>query len=96
MSIWLARGGTDAKAEELDSKYDEFKQFITPVWTRVSERSERPLKLEALNNALHRSNLFLKEIKMTTLDNAPFTQVEIDTFEKLIVETTVSTFQFSL
>lgn len=76
----------------MDSKHDELKKLVAPVWTRVLEHSERPLKLEALNNVLDSSNLFLKEMQMTTLDDAPFTQAQIDTFEQLIYEITVSIF----
>lgn len=62
-----------------------------PVWERTFEHLERPSKLEALNNVLNNSNSFLERIKNTTLEDTPFTQVEIDTLDKLISEITVST-----
>jgi len=45
--------------------------------------------LDALNKALNNSYSFLEKIKNTTLDDTPFTQVEIDTLDKLVSEITV-------
>lgn len=80
----------------MDSKFDYLKKLVTPIWKRTLEHTERPPRLEALNSALKSSNLFLKEIKMTALDETPFTQNEIDTFEELISEITVRIFQLSI
>lgn len=67
-----------------------------PVWERTFEHLERPTRLEALNSALNSSNSFLEKIKNTTLDDTPYTQVEIDTLDKLISEISVSTFKFNV
>ncbi|XP_022162145.1 hypoxia up-regulated protein 1 isoform X2 [Myzus persicae] len=88
ISNWLEDDGFGAEAEILDSKFDDLKKIVLPVWERTFEHAERPSRLEALNNALNSSNSFLEKIKNTTLDDTPFTQVEIDTLDKLISEIT--------
>jgi len=85
----LEDDGFGAEAEVLDSKFDDLKKLVLPVWERTFEHAERPSRLEALTSALNSSNSFLEKIKNTTLDDTPFTQVEIDTLEKLISEITV-------
>lgn len=81
--------GFGAEADILDSKFDDLKRIVMPVWERSYEHLERPMRLEALNNAINSSNSFLEKIKNTTLEDTPFTQVEIDTLDKLISEVTV-------
>lgn len=88
ISDWLEDDGFGAEAEVLDSKFDDLKKIVLPVWERTFEHAERPSRLEALNSALNNSNSFLEKIKNTTLDDTPFTQVEIDTLDKLISEIT--------
>ncbi|XP_060869458.1 hypoxia up-regulated protein 1 [Metopolophium dirhodum] len=88
ISNWLEDDGFGAEAEVLDSKFDDLKKIVLPVWERTFEHAERPSRLEALNSALNNSNSFLEKIKNTTLDDTPFTQVEIDTLDKLISEIT--------
>lgn len=82
--------GFGAEADVLDSKFNDLKKVVLPVWERTFEHLERPSRLEALNSVLNSSNSFLERIKNTTLEDTPFTQVEIDTLEKLILEVSVS------
>lgn len=82
--------GFGAEAEVLDSKLNDLRKIVMPVWERTFEHLERPLRLEALHNVLNNSNSFLERIKNTTLEDTPFTQVEIDTLDKLVSEITVS------
>jgi len=89
----LEDDGFDAEADVLDSKLDDLRKIVTPVWERTFEHKERPSRLEALNNAINSSSSFLDKIKNTTLEDTPYTQVEIDTLEKLITEITVSIFK---
>jgi hypoxia up-regulated 1 len=88
ISNWLEDDGFDAEADVLDSKLDDLRKIVTPVWERTFEHKERPSRLEALNNAINSSSSFLDKIKNTTLEDTPYTQVEIDTLEKLITEIT--------
>lgn len=90
ISNWLEDEGFNAEADVLDSKLDDLKNIVRPVWERTFEHLERPTRLDALNNALNSSISFLEKIKNTTLDDTPYTQVEIDTLDKLISEITVS------
>ncbi|XP_060836721.1 hypoxia up-regulated protein 1 isoform X3 [Rhopalosiphum padi] len=89
ISNWLEDDGFGAEADILDSKFDDLKKIVLPVWERTFEHAERPSRLDALNSALNSSNSFLEKIKNTTLEDTPFTQVEIDTLEKLISEITI-------
>ncbi|XP_026815433.1 hypoxia up-regulated protein 1 [Rhopalosiphum maidis] len=89
ISNWLEDDGFGAEADILDSKFDDLKKIVLPVWERTFEHAERPARLDALNSALNSSNSFLEKIKNTTLEDTPFTQVEIDTLEKLISEITI-------
>jgi len=85
----LEDDGFGAEAEVLDSKFNDLKKIVLPVWERTFEHAERPSRLEALTSVLNSSNSFLEKIKNTTLDDTPFTQVEIDTLEKLVSEVSV-------
>jgi len=88
----LEDDGFGAEADVLDSKFEDLKKIVMPVWERSYEHLERPIRLEALNSAINNSNLFLEKIKNSTQEDTPFTQVEIDTLDKLISEITVCTF----
>lgn len=91
----MEEDGFGAEAEVLDSKFNDLRKIVSPVWERTFEYLERPTRLEALNSALNSSNSFLEKIKNTTLEDTPFTQVEIDTLDKLISEITVSIFEIN-
>lgn len=86
--------GFGAEAEVLDSKFEDLRKIVMPVWERTFEHLERPARLDALNNAINSSNSFLEKIKNTTLNETPFTQVEIDTLDKLISEIIVSKLKY--
>lgn len=83
--------GFGAEAEVLDSKFEDLRKIVMPVWERTFEHLERPARLEALNGAINNSNSFLEKIKNSSLDDTPFTQIEIDTLDKLISEIKVRT-----
>ncbi|XP_050542490.1 hypoxia up-regulated protein 1 isoform X2 [Daktulosphaira vitifoliae] len=85
-SNWLEDEGFGATAEKLDLKLDDLVKVVRPIWERAMEHLERPAKLEALDKALNSGKTFLAGIHNSTLENTPFTQVEIDTLDKLINE----------
>lgn len=89
ISNWLEDDGFGAEADVLDTKFDDLKSIIRPVWERTYEHLERPARLEELNKALNSSYIFLNKIKNFTLEDTPITQVEIDTLEKLIDEISI-------
>ena len=68
------------------------------VMKRVAELHERPNALEALRSALNQTTVFLATVKnLTDMPGAEaletesiFTSVEVETLEKVIVETRVS------
>lgn len=82
--------GLDAPAEVLDSKLYDLRKITKPVWERNIEYTERPSRLESLNNALNSSKSFLENIKNFSLEETPFTQEDIQIFEKLISDITVN------
>ena len=60
---------------------------------RVKELKERPEALAALNSMLNHSTFFLASVKnlsVIDVEDKMFTEVEIETLEKLINETKVS------
>lgn len=93
ISNWLEDDGFGAEAEVLDSKFEDLRKIVMPVWERTFEHLERPARLEALNGAINNSKSFLEKIKNSTLDETPFTQIEIDTLDKLISEIKVNTLE---
>lgn len=90
ISNWLEDDGFGSEADVLDTKLDDLKNLIRPVWERTYEHLHRPTKLEELNKALSSSYIFFGKIKNFTLEDTPITQIEIDTLEKLINEIAVS------
>lgn len=58
---------------------------------RVYEKEERPKALAALKQHLNSTTVFLETVRnMTDADDPIFTEVELNTLEKLINETKVS------
>lgn len=59
------------------------------------EHEERPKALAALKSALNQTTVFLATVKnMTDVEDPIFTQVELETLEKLINETKVGLMYF--
>ena len=66
--------------------------MMKPLTERVKEAEDRPRAMEALNSMMNYSQHFLVSMKNFTGDEVgeqPFTTVEYQTLEKLIVETQV-------
>lgn len=93
MSEWLDDEGFDAEAEIYEDKLTQVKTLTGPLYRRVKEHEERPEALAALKAMINGSTHFLNSIVTATKEKlekdgeAMFTQVEMDTLEKVIKET---------
>ena len=56
----------------------------------MSERRQRPIKLDELKEVLNASDHFLISARNLTGEDKPFTEVEVTSLEKLINSTYVS------
>lgn len=69
--------------------------MTAPLYKRVNEHEERPEALAALNSMINGSEHFLATLRTKTKealnrgDEAIFTEVEMNTLEKIIKETKV-------
>ncbi|XP_057663331.1 hypoxia up-regulated protein 1 [Diorhabda carinulata] len=89
-SDWIYDEGSNANAETYEKKIEELMELTKDVLARVFEHKERPEALNALNSLLNHSSNFLLSAKNATKDNPDrdiFTDVEVETLEKIIKET---------
>ncbi|KAK9696278.1 Hsp70 protein [Popillia japonica] len=91
ISEWLYEDGIDADANTYESKLSELSTLTRDLHYRVFEHKERPEALSALHSMLNGSKNFLESARNLTKSNNPekdiFTDVEIETLEKIIRET---------
>lgn len=93
---WLEYEATDAKTEVLKDKLADLKSLTRDMFERVREHRERPEALKALKDMLNLSEVFLNGAKNVSEDNQVFTEVEINTLDKLIQDTKVRYFKTRL
>lgn len=95
ISNWLEEE-FDAAPETYEEKLVQIKTLTGPLYSRVREHEERPDALSALKSAINGSEHFLQYVKTKTKealdkgDETIFTEVELNTLEKVIKETQVS------
>ncbi|XP_058823794.1 hypoxia up-regulated protein 1 [Topomyia yanbarensis] len=91
ISDWLYEDGADADAETYEKKLEELRAVANQVYARHWEHKERPEALNALKQMITGAGDFLNKAKNFTKEGNPekdvFTQVEIDTLERVIKET---------
>ncbi|XP_069804036.1 hypoxia up-regulated protein 1 isoform X3 [Dendropsophus ebraccatus] len=88
-STWLEDEGYTATTKELKDKLSELKKACKSLFFKVEERRKWPDKLAALDSLLNHSSIFLKSARMIPDDDPIFTDVELNTLEKLINDTWV-------
>lgn len=92
VSDWLYEDGADADADTYENKLDALKTLTRDWFGRVFEHRERPDALAALKQMLNGSTQFLDRAKNLTKATNPdkdvFTDIEIETLQTLILETT--------
>lgn len=91
VSEWLYEEGENAETETYEAKLKELQELANEIYARHWEHSERPEALKALAKLLDGANGFLKSAKNLTKEANPvkdvFTNVEIETLERVITET---------
>ncbi|KAI4462648.1 hsc70cb isoform g-related [Holotrichia oblita] len=91
LNKWLYEDGIDADANTYEEKLSELSTLTRDLHYRVFEHKERPEALAALHSMLNGSKNFLESARNLTKSNNPekdvFTDVEIETLEKIIRET---------
>ncbi|XP_075630838.1 hypoxia up-regulated protein 1 [Balearica regulorum gibbericeps] len=87
-SSWMEEEGYAATTKELKDKLSELKKLCRNLFFRVEERRKWPERLSALESLLNHSTIFLKGARMIPESDQIFTEVELNTLEKAINETT--------
>ncbi|XP_055539063.1 hypoxia up-regulated protein 1 [Wyeomyia smithii] len=91
ISEWLYEDGIDADAETFEKKLEEVRSVAHQVYARHWEHKERPEALKALAKMIEGAEGFLDKARNFTKESNTekdvFTQVEIETLERVIKET---------
>lgn len=92
VSDWLYDDGETADAATYEAKLLELSKLTKAIYDRHWEHTERSEALSTLNKLLENATKFLKSSQNLTKDANPdkdvFTQVELDTLDRVIGETT--------
>ncbi|KAM4651425.1 hypoxia up-regulated protein 1 isoform 2-T2 [Discoglossus pictus] len=86
-SNWLEEEGYAASTKELKERLAELKKLCKALFFKVDERRKWPDRLASLDSLLNHSSIFLKSARMIPEDDQIFTEVELNTLEKLIGDT---------
>ncbi|XP_066563824.1 hypoxia up-regulated protein 1 isoform X2 [Amia ocellicauda] len=86
-SSWMDEEGYSAGTKQLKDKLAELRKLCRAMFFRVEERRKWPDRLAALDSMLNHSSLFLKGARLIPEDDQIFTEVELNTLEKVINET---------
>ncbi|KAM6911153.1 hypoxia up-regulated protein 1 [Lycodopsis pacificus] len=87
-SEWMDEDGYAATTKQLREKLSQLKSLCKDMFFRVEERRKWPDRLAALDSMLNTSSFFLRSAKLIPEDDQIFTEVELNTLEKVINETT--------
>ncbi|XP_048471275.1 hypoxia up-regulated protein 1 [Rhincodon typus] len=88
VSNWLDEDGYAASTQELKAKLSELRKMCKELFFKVEERRKWPDRLAALDSMLNHSTIFLKGARLIPEADQIFTEVELNTLEKVITETT--------
>lgn len=82
---WLDEADVTIETKEYNEQLKTLKKSCKDVFYRLDERKLRPKKLDELKEVFNKSMNFLETIRnMTGGEDKPLTQVQFDTFDKLI------------
>ncbi|XP_067826945.1 hypoxia up-regulated protein 1 [Heptranchias perlo] len=87
VSNWLDEDGYAATTKELKTKLSELRKLCKELFFKVEERRKWPDRLAALDSMLNHSTIFLKGARLIPEADQIFTEVELNTMEKVITET---------
>ncbi|XP_067910258.1 hypoxia up-regulated protein 1 isoform X1 [Heterodontus francisci] len=88
VSNWLDEDGYAATTQELKAKLSELRKMCKELFFKVEERRKWPDRLAALDSMLNHSTIFLTGARLIPEADQIFTEVELNTLEKVITETT--------
>lgn len=86
-SEWLEYESDGATLKQYNDKLSDLKSLTRDLFDRVREHRERPEAIAALNNMLNISEMFYSGATNVSEEDQIFTEVELTTLNKLIVET---------
>lgn len=82
---WLDEADINVETKEYKEQLNILKKACKDVFFRIKEKKLRPKKLDELKEVMNKSVEFLETIRnLTGGEDQPLTQVQFDTFEKLI------------
>lgn len=84
---WIYDEGFDQEASIYKAKLDQLSALFEPVRRRVQEHQDRPEAIQALQDMINGSSVFLKKSKEVPVEHQLFTEVEMTTLDDLIVST---------
>lgn len=87
VSDWLYEDGFDATADVYEEKLATLKALTNELYERVFEHRERPEVIKGMKSMLNGSRVFLHNMRNLNKSSEIFTEVEIETLEKVINET---------
>ncbi|XP_042860610.1 hypoxia up-regulated protein 1-like isoform X3 [Penaeus japonicus] len=84
---WIYDEGFDVEASVYKEKLKELSKLFEPIKQRVFEHLNRPEAIQALMDMMNKSSEFVQRARVASSEQQFFTDVEIDTMDKLIVDT---------
>lgn len=90
ISEWLYEDGFDATADVYEEKLASLKALTNDLYERVFEHRERPEVIKGMKSMLNGSRVFLHNMRNLNKSSEIFTEIEIETLDKVINETQVN------
>ncbi|XP_051164816.1 hypoxia up-regulated protein 1 isoform X3 [Leptopilina boulardi] len=87
ISEWLYEDGFDATADVYEEKLASLKALTNDLYERVFEHRERPEVIKGMKSMLNGSRVFLHNMRNLNKSSEIFTEIEIETLDKVINET---------
>ncbi|XP_076043824.1 hypoxia up-regulated Grp170 co-chaperone protein isoform X2 [Oratosquilla oratoria] len=84
---WIYEDGFDEEASVYKEKLSALEKLVEPIKERVHEHRERPEALQALRDMINASSTFMQRAQEPPPEERWFTEVELQSMEKLIVDT---------
>ncbi|XP_063606713.1 hypoxia up-regulated protein 1-like [Penaeus indicus] len=84
---WIYDEGADVEASVYKERLKELSKLFEPIKQRVFEHLNRPEAVQALTDMMNKSSEFVQRARDAPPEQQFFTDVEIDTMDKLIVDT---------
>ncbi|KAK7068456.1 Hypoxia up-regulated protein 1 [Halocaridina rubra] len=84
---WIYDEGFEEEASVYKEKLSTLRKLFEPIRERVLEHQDRPEAMQALQDMINGSSLFLQKAREAPLELQLFTDVEMTTMDALIIET---------